>query len=250
MTDIVLFIVGIVVGVMNGVAGGGMLVGFPLLIASGLSALSANATGYVVSLPGQLASAIAYRKQLRGIPKRYALLLIPCVVGAAIGTLILRHTDAHRFESFVPPLILLAVLLLAFQPPLQRYLRMHLKKPAIHVRPFLVMAVMLLPLAIYGGYFGPGFGFVLLAFLSFTRFNGVHQMNGLKNIAAVAMMVSSIGMLQGSSLINWHVGLVMAAGSLIGGYLGARYIQKIPGHASRSVVILIGIVAAIYLALR
>jgi len=252
MSDIILFFVGIIVGAMNGVAGGGMLIGFPLLIASGLSALSANATGYIASLPGQLASAVGYRERLRTVPRRYALLLVPCVVGAAIGTLILRNTDASSFERFVPLLILAAVGLLAFQPPLQRYLKRHLKARAAppRIKPLTAMGLMLFPLAIYGGYFGPGFGFVLLAFLSFTRFNGLHTMNGLKNVMATAMLVTSIIALQGSSLIDWQAGLIMGAGSLIGGYFGARYIQKIPGTISRIIVISIGVIAALYLALR
>jgi uncharacterized membrane protein YfcA len=250
LTDIFLFLVGLIVGVMNAVAGGGMLVGFPALIASGLSALNATATGYVVMLPGQLASAIGYRKYLRKVPKYYVLLLIPCMVGAAIGSFILRRTSSNHFGELVPWLILIAVGLFAFQPFLQAHLHRHITSRKKRARSLITIALVLFPLAIYGGYFGPGFGFVLLAFLSFTKLNRLHQMNGLKNIAAVSMGVMSVLVLSRGPFIDWHAGLIMAAGSTIGGYSGARLVQKVPSHLSRIIVIGIGIVAVVYLALR
>ena len=76
LKDIILFLVGIVTGGMNAIAGGGMLLGFPVLLAAGVPALMANATTNIIILPGQLASAYGYRKYLRNIPKRYLWLLI------------------------------------------------------------------------------------------------------------------------------------------------------------------------------
>ncbi|HET8709716.1 MAG TPA: sulfite exporter TauE/SafE family protein [Candidatus Saccharimonadales bacterium] len=247
----ILFLFGLAVGVMNAVAGGGGLVGFPALISiGGLTAIAANATGYLVMLPGQLASAIGYRKFIRSVPKYYALLLIPCMTGAAIGSLILRHTTNQHFGDLVPWLILLAVGLFAFQPFLQAHIHRHLTRRIKHVRPLALIALILFLLSIYGGYFGPGFGFVLLAFLSFTRLNQLHQMNGLKNIAAVAMAATSIAILANANYIDWHAGIIMAAGSTIGGYAGAHFVQKVPSHLSRYIVIAIGIIAAAHLALR
>ncbi|HEY5442616.1 MAG TPA: TSUP family transporter, partial [Candidatus Saccharimonadales bacterium] len=96
MKEILLFGVGIVVGAMNAIAGGGMLLGFPVLLAAGLSPLTANMTSNVVVLPGLVSSAYGYRKYLRRVPRRYAVLLIPCLVGAALGALILRLTPSGR----------------------------------------------------------------------------------------------------------------------------------------------------------
>src|SRR4051812_28877478 len=102
LKDILLLFAGFIVGTMNAIAGGGMLVGFPVLLAYGLSALTANATGAVVVLPGQITSAFGYREYLRKTPRKYAWLLIPCVVGALIGAFALRHTPGDTFAEFVP----------------------------------------------------------------------------------------------------------------------------------------------------
>lgn len=249
-SELLLFATGLAVGLMNAVAGGGMLLGFPVLIATGLSPLSANATGFVANLPGQLASAIGYRRFLRQVPKYYALLLIPCAAGAALGSYILRRTPGGHFAELVPWLIILAVGLFAFQPWLQAHIHRHITSRVKPLPPFVGFAIILFLLTIYGGYFGPGFGFILLAFLSFTKLKQLHQMNGLKNIAAVVAAAASIAVLSHGSFIDWQAGLTMAAGSIIGGYGGARLVQKVPSHLSRFIVIAIGIAAAAYIGLH
>jgi uncharacterized membrane protein YfcA len=244
-----LLAVGLIVGGMNAIAGGGMLIGFPALLASGLTALSATATGCIIGLPGQLASAYGYRRYLQTVPKRYALLLIPCMVGAAIGASLLRRTPSSAFEEFVPWLILLAVGLFAFQPWLQMHLRRHMASKRKPVGLFIWIGLALFPLAIYGGYFGVGFGFVILAFLGFTSLKDIHQMNAMKNVAASGIGLMSLIVLARGPFINWHAGLIMAVGSTIGGFGGAKLAQKVPSHAIRVVVIAIGTVTAAYIAI-
>lgn len=250
LTDILLFLLGVLTGGMNAVAGGGGLLNFPALLTVGLSAIGANATANVVTLPGQITSAFGYRKYLKRVPKQYLLLLIPCIVGAFFGALILKHTSSQRFGDLVPGLIVIAVLLFAAQPFLHLHLHRHLKSRVKRPGPLLIIGIALFPLAIYGGYFGAGLGFVILAFLGFTKLTDVHQMNGMKNLAGVTIAAVDVVVLSRGSFINWHYGLVMAAGSAIGGYAGARLAQRVSGHAMRFMVIAIGIVTAIYIAFR
>ena len=248
--DIVLFVVGLAVGSMNAIAGGGMLVGFPVLIAFGLPPLIANATGNVVTAPGQLTSAIGYREYLRKVPLRYALLLIPIVVGAAIGSLTLRHTPPAHFAHLVPVLVLFGVALFAFQPLIHFHLHSHLKGRARTLAPLVFVGVAMIPLAFYGGYFGAGYGFLMLAFLGMTNLHDAHMMNAMKNVSAIFVAGTSMACLYSAHLINWHYGLVMAAGSMLGGYYGARGAQKVSTHWLRIVIICIGLMAATYLGIH
>ena len=196
LKDFLLFGVGIVVGSMNAIAGGGMLIGFPVMLAYGLSALTANATTGSVVLPGQLASAFGYRNYLRKTPKKYLWLLVPCLLGAPVGAYILRNTPSSRFEEFVPWLILFAVGLFAFQPFLHAYLHKHMRTRSKRVKPLVIIGFGLLPVAIYGGYFGAGLGFIMLAFLGFTKIHDAHQMNAMKNVAATVICAASISRLR------------------------------------------------------
>jgi uncharacterized membrane protein YfcA len=248
--DVILFLVGILVGSMNAIGGGGMLLGFPILLSAGLSPLAANITSNVAVLPGQFTSAFGYREYLKKLPARYLILLISCLIGATIGALLLRKTSATRFQDLAPVLVIFAVLLFALQPVLHVHLRKHINYHSQKLGPLLIIAIALLPTAIYGGYFGAGFGFIMLAFLSFTKLHDIHQMNGLKNLAGASIALISIICLYSTHLINWRFGLAMATGNALGGYIGARLSQRLSSHIIRIVVIIIGFIAASYLAFR
>lgn len=249
MSDIYLALIGLCVGAMNSIAGGGGILGFPALIAfGGLSPLVANATYNVVNTVSQLASAYGYRRFIREVPKVYLGLLIPCVIGSVFGAWLLRHTSTHDFNRLVPALIVAAVMLFILQPRLQQQVQhsLKLKHP---VSPLIVIGIALLPLSVYGGFFGAGFGFIMLAFLGFTKLDDLHQMNGLRNLAGVVIGGSCIIVLAPGSFIDWRAGGIMAVSSAVGGYVGARYTQSISSHVLRWIIIIIGIVTAGYIAL-
>lgn len=248
--DAVLILAGFIVGAMNAIAGGGMLVGFPVLVALGIPPLIANATGGVVTWPGQLASAYGYREYLRKVPRSYLWLILPIMAGSAMGALALRHTSSHEFERMVPALVLFGVALFAFQPLLHFHLHRHIKGRARTALPIVLLALAMLPLSFYGGYFGAGYGFMMLAFLGFTSLKDTHLMNAMKNVSALFLSGTSIICLYGSHLIDWRTGLVMAIGTTLGGYMGARGAQKVNGHWLRIGIIAIGLAAVVFLYLR
>lgn len=249
-TDIILFLTGIVVGAMNAIAGGGGLVGFPVLIAVGLPPLIADATNFVTVLPGQIASAFGYRKFIAKVPKIYLLLLIPCIIGAAIGSYLLRHISLKDFEHIVPFLILAAVVLFALQPLLHFHFIHHLRARRKSWWKLAAFAAALLIMTIYGGFFGVGMGFALLALIGFTNIHEIHTMNGLKNIVGITSVSVAIISIYSAHIIDWHYGLIMAGGSVIGGYFSSRLAQKVSSHYLRIVVIIIGLATVSYLAWR
>lgn len=247
--DIILLVAGFAVGAMNAIAGGGMLVGFPVLVALGIPPLMANATGNVVTAPGQISSAYGYRRYLRKVPTGYALLLVPIALGCAAGALTLRQTPPEHFARMVPVLVLFGVLLFAFQPFLHFHLHKHISKRLRKVKLMIWFGLAMIPLSFYGGYFGAGFGFMMLAFLGMTNLHDTHMMNAMKNVTGIVIAGTSLLCLLTSGLIDWRHGLVMAVGSTVGGYVGARGAQKVSSHWLRWIIICIGLAAVIYLAI-
>lgn len=250
-TDILLCLVGLLGGIINSVAGGGAVIIFPALLAAGVPALNANATSSLIVWPGALTSAYGYRKHLGKLPRYYFFLLIPCAIGAVIGSIALKHTNNTDFEKLAPWLVLLAITLLAIQPRAHKLLTRGRHNISKH--PFKVLGVValaLFPLAIYGGYFGAGFGIMMLAFLGFTNLTDLQQMNGLKNLAAASIAIISTVYFAAAGLIYWRSGLVMFAGNAVGGFLGAHYAQKIPASLIRWFIIAIGIAIVIALVLK
>lgn len=253
MQEILLFVVGIVVGAMNAIAGGGMLLGFPVLLAAGIPPIIANASTGIVTLPGQISSALYSRKYLRETPRKYLLLVVPLAVGSLIGAILLSNTDSAQFDKVVPALVIIAVALFAFQPFLYNYMHKHIHGP-VHYRnkyyPLIIMGLALLPVAIYGSYFGAGIGFIMLAFLGFTRIHEMHRMNVLKSLGCITILATSLPIYIASGMIDWHAGLFMGSGALVGGWAGAHFSQRFSSHAIRIVVIAIGITAASYIAFK
>lgn len=242
---IIIFLIGVVVGTMNAIAGGGMLIGFPVLIALGISPLVANATGHVSASGGLVTSTITGREYLRKVPKRYMLLLLPMALSAAAGTFYLRNTSADQFEKLVPGLLLFGVALFAFQPLIHFHLHRHIRGHSSRLWPIILVGLALIPISFYGGYFGIGFGILMLAFLGFTSIHDAHMMNAIKNFAAAVVGIVSIAFLVGSDLIDWRVGLIMMAGTSIGGVLGTKLAKKLNSHWLRIVIVVIGIIAAL-----
>lgn len=245
LTDIVLFAVGVFVGAVNSVAGGGMLVGFPTLIALGLPAITANATSKLIVLPGQLTSAFGYRRLLRTLPKRYLLLILPCALGGAAGAVLLKRTPGMQFEHLAPVLVLAAVILFAFEPLLHRYIEKRRHRKAI--LPLGIIALLVLVTAVYGGYFGAGFGFIVLSYLGFSNLRSIHHMNLMKNLIGAFSALIALTVLIPTSLINWHFGILMGIGNGVGGYVGARLAPKVPAGIIHAFIVCFGILTAIYL---
>lgn len=247
MHDIIYLLTGFVVGAMNAIAGGGMLVGFPVLVATGIPPIVANATAYVINPLGQLCSAIGYRKYLRKVPRRYALLLIPNILGAMAGALLLRNTNPDHFARMIPLLVLFGVALFVFQPFLHFHLHGHLKGRTKRLLPLLLVGLAILPISFYGGYFGAGYGFLMLAFLGFTSIHDAHMMNAMKNVSAAVLSVVALICLYGSNLIDWRAGLIAAAGAAVGGYVGSRSALRVSSHLLRLFIITVGLSAVVYL---
>jgi uncharacterized membrane protein YfcA len=247
---------GVIAGAMNAVAGGGTLLSFPTLIWTGLAPINANATNTVALVPGALAGAWGYRREMQSTEPRRYLLLIPSFIGGLIGGILLRYTPPATFAAIVPWLILFAVILFALQEPIQKKLR---GAPAVTEpqttaqttgRWLWGAAGLQLLTGIYGGYFGAGMGIMMLATLSLLGFANIHQMNGLKNLLGMTINLIAALYFIVVGLVHWPEALVMAVGAIAGGYGGAGLARKLGPKFVRAAVIVIGIGMALSLLLK
>ncbi len=239
MLILAIFAASFVAGIINSFAGGGILLTFPTLLAAGLPPITANATSNLGSWPGALSSAYGYRHYLKSLPHKYWLLLVPCFIGALLGAYLLTNTNTEEFKAVVPWLVLSAVLLFMLQPFLHRHLARNLR--AHRNAPLIIIGLALIPMSIYGGYFGAGFGFVMLAFLGFTRITDLHQINGLKNLAGATISLVCTVYFGLAGLIDWQYGAVLLVGSLAGGYVGAHIAQRLHPAAVHLGIIILGL---------
>lgn len=249
ITAIVLVLAGIVAGAVNSISGGGGLLTFPVLIAAGLSPVSASATDVVASPPGQVSSAWGYRKHFKKVPARYIWLLIPLVLGGLTGVTLLRLYHDQSFDQLAPYLVLSSVLLFALQPAFAKWRMRKFPTKARQVTgsEMIKLSIAVFAVAVYGGYFSIGLSLAALALLSYTRINSIHALNGSKNIVSAVVPLLSIGIIASTGLIAWEFGLILGAGKLIGGFVGARTAQYMNPRLVRILAIVIGLSTTGYL---
>ena len=101
-------------GAINSVAGGGSFIAFPALLFAGVAPVPANATNTVALWPGSVASAVAYRKELRGARREVVPLGMAALVGGLGGALLLLRTSDTVFVALIPWLLLFATIVFTF----------------------------------------------------------------------------------------------------------------------------------------
>jgi uncharacterized protein len=241
----------ILAGAINSIAGGGTLISFPALMWVGRNAIVANATNCVALWPGSFSAAVGYRQDLKTIRRWLLLLVIPAILGASLGAWLLLRTPTKTFERLVPILILVATILVALQEFVARRLGLVAKaheNPTAGWVTFVFVFQFLV--AVYGGYFGAGMGILMLAALGLIGLTDLHQMNGLKNLLAVCINGVAAIYFAINGAIAWRDGILMAAGAVAGGYLGARAARRLGRGFVRASVIIIGVVMTIALGIK
>lgn len=236
-------------GAMNSVAGGGTLVTFPALLMAGLDTKAANVTSTIALWPGSLGGAWGHRRHLGGTRPHLVRLFPPSLVGGLAGALLLLATPEQVFRSLVPWLILAATLVFAFREPIGRAAGVGADRPA--GRSHLAAAVLFqFGVGVYGGYFGAGIGIMMLAALGLLGLTDIHQMNGLKNILALAINGVAVVAFAVLGRVHWPMAGVMAVAAIAGALLGAAVAQRVGRRATNGVVVAIGALVALWFFFR
>jgi uncharacterized membrane protein YfcA len=236
---ILLILGGLGAGIFNGVAGGGSLISFPLLLGLGFPALTANLTNTVGIWPGYLGSAAGFRTQIADQREQMVRLSPVAVSGAIVGAILLLTTSSATFRTLAPWLVLAASLLFSVQPLLRRALQKS-ESDATPTRPVLLVGGTFLA-SVYGGYFGAGLGVMLLAILGLALPDTIARSSGLRTVLSIMVngVAALVFMIHGG--LAWAAAGYLALGALVGGWVGARLALAISPTALRIVVVAIGL---------
>ena len=235
-----LFLAALGGGAMNAVAGGGTFLTFPSLTFSGLSLLSANATSTVALWPGTVSSAIALRQQWRTYGRRLIGLLAVSLVGGLAGALLLLRISSDALGQVFPYLLLTATLLFAFKSRLEQ------GRAGDRAAPAWLQTLVLFGVAVYGGFFGGGMGIMFMATFSLLGMPNLRHANALKVLMTMVVNGISVITFVAVGVVVWPSALVMVGGSILGGYLGALYAQRVSPARLRQIIVTIGLVLTAY----
>lgn len=224
----ILFPIAYVCGALNSVAGGGGIITFPTLILVGLSPISANATGTFISWPGHIVGVAAYRKELQNHLRLSWLLSGVSLVGGTLGAMLLLRTPTVTFDRLVPYLLLVSMLLFTFGNFITTRLQFNTTDvDQANWHHLLKMASIYFVVAIYGGFYGLGISFLILATLQMLGIKDMHEMNALKLLLITCSYGFAVIAFGFAGIVAWPQALLMMAGSVMGGYTGAYYARQL-----------------------
>jgi uncharacterized protein len=238
-------IAGLAAGTVNTVVGSGTLITFPVLLAFGYSPVTANVSNTIGLVPGSVSGVFGYRRELAG-QRRRAMRLGACtVLGGLLGAVLLLVLPASAFKAIVPVFIAAALVLVVLQPRINRWLAERESRVAHEhgvLTPLAVFAT-----GVYGGYFGAAQGILLLGILGVALSQDPHRTNALKNVlAGLANGVAGLYFAVAAD-IAWAPAALIAAGSIVGGQLGATYGRRLSPGALRALIVVVGTTAIVRL---
>jgi uncharacterized protein len=242
---VLLLLAGVWAGVQNALAGGGSFVTLPVLILSGIDARAANITSTIALFPGQVTTGFAGRSLVSGAQQlSFRALFVISLAGGVVGALLLLATPPSFFARLLPWLVLAATALFAWGS--------FFRKPTEEAKASFGPAtagVLQFFIAIYGGYFGGGIGFLMLAALTIAGMP-VRQAGATKNVLAGVMNASAVAIFAFSGQVRWMAALALGVGAVAGGLLGAWALRWVNERALRFGVVVLGVALTIGLFLR
>jgi uncharacterized protein len=248
-----LLVAGLVAGTVNAIAGGGSLVTFPALLATGLPAVAANVTNSVAVFPGYVGSVVGSGRDLVDLAvevgHRRLLALAPtAAVGTAAGCVLLLATPGRAFDLVVPFLVLGAGAVLAFQDRLRRVVG-HPHEMSQRRRSLSLHGMVLVG-SVYGGYFGAALGVMFVAALALVLASSLARISALKN--AISALVGLITLLVFAIFgpVDWADVAVLAPATVTGGYVGARLARRLPAPVLRGLIVAFAGVVGVVLLVR
>ncbi len=235
---------GFYAGTQNTLAGGGSFITFPALLLVGLNPLAANMTSTIALFPNQITSAVAGRSLLSDVgPVKFRQLFLVSCLGGVCGAFLLLNTPVQFFAKLVPWLVLFATSVFAWgslrRKPLQAG---HLGSPTLLIG---VQAC----IGVYGGYFGGGIGFLMLAALTVAGLP-IRPATANKNFLAMAMNASAVSIFLFSDLIHWPAVVALGLGGIGGGLAGSYMVHRVPEKLLRGFVVVVGSILTVWLFIR
>ena len=235
MIDLLLFLVAAWAGAQNALAGGGSFLILPTLMFAGMDARAANITSCVALFPAQLATGWTGRALASGANGlSLGILFAISIVGGAIGAVILLVTPPAFFapaRAMAGAVRHVDFRLGQFFPQTGRSRKASRAKGA---------ALMQFLISIYGGYFGGGIGFLMVAALTLAGQN-VRVASATKNVLAGIMNAAAVAIFVFSPDLHWRQALMTSAGAIIGGVLGAKLLHHVEEKYLRIFVVTIGV---------
>ena len=240
----IIALAGLWAGLINTVVGSGTLVTFPVLVALGYPPVTATTSNAIGLITGSITGAVGYRSELVGQGRRLMRYAVASFLGAIGGAVLLLSLPANTFETIVPVLVGLSVVLVLVQPLLSRRLKARAavdrsSSPLLYVLVFLV--------GVYGGYFTAAQGIMLVGVMGLLLADPLQRLNAYKKTLTAVVNLVAGAIYAVVAPVSWPVVAVLAVSSIAGGLLGASVGKRLSPTVLRGAIVVIGVAAVVHL---
>lgn len=244
---VAILLAGVGAGAINAVVGSGTLITFPVLLSFGFPPVVATISNAIGLVPGSISGTWGYRRELAGQRRRVLQLLPASLVGAVTGTWLLLNLPDETFETVVPVLLVLALVLVVTQTRIQRAIaryRERREKPESGNGELAATLFGTYAVGCYGGYFAAAQGILLVGVLGSLLTDSLQRINALKNLLTLVVNATAATAytIFAFERISWQAAGLIAAGSLVGGLIGSSIGRRLPAPVLRAVIVVLGVV--------
>jgi uncharacterized membrane protein YfcA len=211
-----LAIAGVAAGIINAIAGGGSFLTLPLLQLLGLGPGMASGTIRVGVVAQNLAVLGTFRGEGVRVAPRDLGLAVPMCIGALGGSYLATRLDDAVLQPIFGVVFVAWAVLLVVRPGKFSADRSKSREPGA-----LAWAASF-GIGIYGGFMQAGVGFPLLAMLVGHLHHTPVRANAIKAALVLAYTLLALGVFAMAGKVAWVEALVLAAGTMCGGWIGTR----------------------------
>jgi uncharacterized membrane protein YfcA len=230
-----LFALALAAGTVDAIAGGGGLITVPALLWAGLPPVQALATNKAQGVFGTFAATVGFVRR-GAIDLRGSALAVACTfTGAAVGAWSVQVLSTDLLARLVP------VLLIAFSIYFLVSPRVSDLRSRQRIGPVPFALSIGLTVGWYDGFFGPGTGtFFAIAFVALLG-EGLRGATAHAKLLNFTSNLAALLLFSAGARIAWDMALAMAAGQLIGGWLGAHLVLRHGTRLIRPVLVLVSL---------
>jgi uncharacterized membrane protein YfcA len=230
---------GLLVGTINGMAGGASLISYPIMLALGLHPVNAAVTNALGISSANFFAIRSGPHSFRKLFITYRTLILLSLTFAIAGAFLLLSMPAKTFEKIVPFLLLGATLMMLVP-----------KKPRHQHRNKRTEQIGIAASGFYCGYFGPGQGVMVVATLARNRDEDAPTLNAAKNMIVGVTSLASNFIYIFSGRVYWSLALALFIGSSFGGTLGGKWASRMSPTFYKALVVIVGLSASLWLFIR
>ena len=230
----VLTAVAVLTGFIDSIAGGGGLIMMPALLFAGVPPINALATNKLQSMFGTATAFANYARKGLVDWRSNWLSVVLVFIAAGGGVIVVQSVDSTAL-GLVIPLLLMAVALYVLVSPRMSDEDAHQRVSASAYAPIGAA------IGFYDGFFGPGTGSFFTTTLVGLRGLGLTRATALTKLFNLTSNIAAVLLFAIGGQMYWLLGLCMAAGAMLGGWIGSHTAMRFGAQVIRPLLVILSL---------